>query len=250
MAGIVRIVSESQLQGDDWLKPLLNQRTVGVWRYVLIIETNTNERITLYDEHLTNLLDLLSRLKPWKLQFSDVTFECDFPVVKRNFNYVSEIVTANCRRSSDFVEYMVIRCPRLKSLHDTSFNHLEAVTTGYWNRQALVDTLLLMIGAFKVNHHLTNFTSLSMEYDLKALLKTGLHSGMRTTFNEYNKTVKSTLRRNQAGIERCRSAVYQLFLIKRYRPASVFRFIGIDVVRLIAKLVMASWDADAKVWCR
>ena len=59
--------------------------------------------------------------------------------------------------------------------------------------------------------------------------------------------ITKIIERNVIGWEKCRGAIYQWYLIKRYGNCAIFGFLNRDVVNLIARLVYASRFTE--VWC-
>ncbi len=184
MAGVIRIISETQLDGDGCLKSLLDQHLKGVSRYVVIVAHDDDERrINLSDVHLTNLIELLRRVKAYKLELVRVNFE-GAPQFKRNFNSLREITLQECHRSFDFIADMIVACPRLKSFHD---HHavLPGLITNYWRQQQLTLTGILKTidEALKVNYHLTNFDPVTIEATIKDMVKSGLRGDLKRVLN-------------------------------------------------------------------
>lgn len=155
----------------------------------------------------------------------------------------------SCHECIDLMHEFIKICPKLKRLHEYGEWHFTSCVRDYWRRQALLKSVDETCEALKLNYHLVEFKSKSIHSEIEKLLKASLQSPERVQFSSYKKTVESMLSRNQAGLLKCRAAIYQLFLMKRYRLESVFRFIGIDVVRLIARLVYATSDSCPKIWC-
>ncbi len=78
----------------------------------------------------------------------------------------------------------------------------------------------------------TNYKIIELNYE-------GDHKSIR--YSELRRLIQ----RNVAGYLKCQQAIHQLFLIKRC--TQVFELIGIDVVRLIAKLLHETRGTD--LWC-
>lgn len=112
---------------------------------------------------------------------------------------------------------------------------------------AMVDRTETILKAITANCGLLTFESSSMNEELKLLLTAGIRPNHRKIMQKYGKTLKSLLQRNYDGYAKCQAAIVQLFLIKKYRPDSVFHLINKDVVKLIAQLLHDT--RGIKLWC-
>jgi hypothetical protein len=93
---------------------------------------------------------------------------------------------------------------------------------------------------------LVKFVSVTIDREIQAMIDQ-IRTEHRKALKNYQKTVKAVLTRNHAGYVRCRDSIYQIFLIKRFTTGSVFDIIGIDVVRIIAKMLYST--IGTKPWC-
>lgn len=251
MLGVVRISSSTDLDGDDAVENLMNQRIVGTRHYKLLVEGLDLSKISLFNTHLTVFIELMAKLKPVSLAFVRVTFMHKVPEAwcKRRFINLQEITMASCHEAISFIHCLIKMCPRLRSLQEYGDYSFTSSVKDYWRRQYLLEEVGDSCKALSSNYHMVKFKSESMEQELKKLFNGGIPGSDRNQFTSYKKAVKVHLERNQGGLQKCRDAVYQLFLIKRYRPDSVFRFVALDVVKIIARMVYASNQSNPKLWC-
>jgi hypothetical protein len=74
---------------------------------------------------------------------------------------------------------------------------------------------------------------------------------MHATFNDLvdvRHRIIYYLKRNRDGIAKCRDAIYQLMLIKKYAPENPFKVLNRDVMLIIAKMLYVT--IGTKVWCQ
>lgn len=202
----------------------------------------------LLDDDIIRLVKIMARLRCHELAILTTTISID-PSSKLNFlRHLRTIELTACRGSMTFIKVMLYVCPNLLSLSELGVERFPVLRIDRNRSMLMVERSEGIINALKINYSLSSFESSSISQEIKLLLVAGIHPGHRSIIQKYNKTMKALLKRNRDGYAKCNDAILQIFLIKRYRPDSVFRFVNFDVVRLIAKLLHNS--RGTRVWCQ
>lgn len=207
--------------------------------------TDVDGAMLLTQENLKDCLHLVARLKIRRLSFRKVHFD---PLMDLNFSRCSWLTTITFKRCDDifaFILKALRTCPCLQIINVFSSIGVGLDSDRFWFTWLIKEVIVRL----KNNYWLRSFTidDLPVRLSWFATLMAqprGMNKRqeMIDTFAQLN----CLLARNLKGQRMCMSAVRQLFLIKKYRPDSLFRFINVDVVRFIAKLVYSS--VETVVW--
>jgi hypothetical protein len=203
--------------------------------------------LVLHDLHFEYLLRVASKLRCKTLTFIRVAFNLEKTRFKGCLDYLENINLNGCRGIIAFLPKMLEHCRKLITFSETEPGKRPERGTVWHRIRHITKPLEDLEKALKVNYRLTKFESLTLKLEIPVLMKAGIRAEERKVLNGYEKIVGMVLQRNHHGYVRCRMVIYQLFLIKRHRPDSVFRFINRDIVMIIAKMLYAT--IGTKIWC-
>lgn len=198
--------------------------------------------VTLSDSGMLNLVDILNLTRCKKLYVVSVINKCQpFSAFTMYFPYLENLTVDNCHEPFDLIAKFVSACPNLHSLVEVNPGEPNIVVNDPKRAQRLANYLGPVVHALEINPRLTTFESPSLLGELKLMIGDGsVKTQYKTCLRPYERLLPEALTRNQQAYQNYRCAMYQVLLIKKFRPNSVFRFINHDVVKMIVGLVKAS----------
>lgn len=253
------ISSTVQLKQLHSVLETLNETSPGYQSELIYGSTETktfpdfNSYVKIDRGKFVMLLNILRVLQCHKLSLQN-TFgsgqeETHGPIKTAVLPNLREISMVKCGESAELIGNLITKCPQLESLTQVDPDVTEmSVKADYRQISQSKDLTFKIDRSAMLNYRLTRLESTALQHELQILGASELRPEDRKYFKEYSRTMNTALTRNRKGYQRCRGVIYQLFLIKRYRPESVFRFINRDVVMLIAKLIHATIGTE--LWCQ
>lgn len=200
--------------------------------------------LVINSSHLLSLIALMTHLRTVRLKCWNVNFQAIIPG-KGNINFITcpglkAIELIDCRNTVRLISQAVCDCPLLESVNT------KAVHMNYpenFNAQCLII-------AQNLNHNCR-----LRDFELCEMTDFFIYSGAWPSKNQivhdevvkYDGFITSVIERNVIGWEKCRDAIYQLYLIKRYGASPLFLCLNRDVVKIIARLLYQS--RFTQVWC-
>jgi hypothetical protein len=197
--------------------------------------------VTVSDIGMSNLMNILNLTQCKRIQFISIVVNFHFSCFDRmHFRHLEQIIVNNCREHFDLISKFVSVCPNLLSL--VEFN---SESNGVVNNPKLAQRLSNCLGqithALEANPRLTTFESPSLLGELKLMLADrSVKTQYRTCLRQFERLLPEALTRNQEAYRNYHGAMYQILLIKKFRPNSLFRFVNHDVVRIIVGFIKAS----------
>jgi cytoplasmic iron level regulating protein YaaA (DUF328/UPF0246 family) len=197
--------------------------------------------VTLSDIGMSNLMNILNLTQCKRIQFISIAVNFHFSCFDRmHFRHLEQITVNNCREHLELISKLASACPNLHSL--VEFN---SESNGVVNNPKLAQRLSNCLGqithALEANPRLTTFESPSLLGELKLMLADrSVKTQYRTCLRQFERLLPEALTRNQEAYQNYHGAMYQILLIKKFRPRSLFRFVNHDVVRMIVGLIKAS----------
>lgn len=210
-------------------------------------DTDVNGYMLLREADLKDCLQLVSRLKVSTLYFRKVHFgsiedKLDFSKCKS----LNTINFKHCDRIFSFVREAVRSCPYLQNIRIVSSVGVTQTNDRFWFT-VLIKELILMV---KTNYWLRSFTIDDLDVRVswfETFMAQPRGFAKRQEMIDVFAELNGLLTRNIKGHRRCFAAIRQLFLIKKYRSKSVFGIIGIDVVKIIVRMLHSS--LGTAIWC-
>ncbi len=199
------------------------------------------QQFTVKDITVTDLLfNLVNRSRAHSIVFSNVVFGMDLTVIK--LRHVKNMSFENCRGNTPY--WLLTTCSNIQRfiVNVTRFGKNNNMKREYYRTRAVIS----IIQSFPDSYRIVEFYSLPIEEECKLLLNHGIPQKDRRDIVDGKKRIQSIINRNIAGYARCRLAIYQLFLIKKY--TDIFAVVNIDVIRIIARMLFNS--LGTKIWCR
>lgn len=220
--------------------------------YQLVTEiqlTSPDEKSTpISSMGMSDLVDILNRTQCNRIQFIRIIFQSTFSRFDRiNFPHLEWITFDNCHQHLELIAKFVAVSPNLRSLVECEVPQRNLIENDDKRAQQLAKCLGSITQALEINPRLTTFESPSSFEELRLTMSNPLiKTQYRTCLKQYQRLLPEALKRNFDAYQNYVSAMYQVLLIKKFRPTSVFRFINHDIVRLIVGLIkMSKWD---RVW--
>lgn len=201
--------------------------------------TDVDGCMLLTQKDLIDCLHLVTRLRIRRLSFRKVHFD---PLLDLNFircGHLTTITFKRCQRVLGFVREALKTSPCLQIINIVSSIDVSQDGDRFWFT-AMIKQLVIDI---QDNYWLRSFTIDDLPVRLswfETLMAQPRGMSKRQEMIDTFAQLNCLLERNLKGQRMCLNAVRQLFLIKKYRPDSLFRFVNVDVVRFISKLVYSS----------
>ncbi len=226
----------------------LDHNSPGYDMEMIVQPSGLEDGFALHHEDILRLFTILAKLRCPKLTLSKIHIFRDGPTGPLLLPHLLEVEMRLCRGSSRlvFISTLVNRCPQLLTLSETSAEEPQVTRDDCYESMIMIDRTTTITDALSQNYGLLTFESSFITGQLDSLLAAEIGPTHGDGLQNYVKLMGTLLKRNRDGYIKCSVAIRQLFLIKRYRPDSVFRFINLDVVRLIARLVHGS--RGTKIW--
>jgi hypothetical protein len=186
------------------------------------------------------LISILEKLNIVHLQCQSVRFSSAKLVEgERNISLkacqsLRTIKMIDCRDTTRFIARAVCDCPQLESVNT------EAEHPDY---RANLDTQLrIMALKLNSNFRLRHFAICDV---LVALKEDGNLPSWNQAITGYQSVIREIIDRNTIGLQKCRQAIYHIFLIKRHSASPLFACLNGDLVKIIARLLYASRFTEA-----
>ena len=150
-----------------------------------------------------------------------------------------------CTGSTPFINFCLKRCPNLRELVERKSPKRPSAIGSSQRIDRALSVYERLLVSLRNHHGLLTFESSTLLSEMKVLKEAGMSPSQNMQLILNDREMQGLFLRNQNGCQKCSAAIYQLLLIKRYRPDSVFRFINKDVVMIIAKLIYKTMGTAA-----
>ncbi len=225
---------------------------IDVTLHTLII--SSNEIMRFDASHLLKLAIILNELHVHTLQLNQVDLLQSSVLVRGTFESLRHVSLTSCHgHILPFINFIVDNSPQLRTLHETRDGEIGPRSLGsfksnYERCEELLKVCRSILAAVDSNYSLYELTSEYLKDEIRLIMGSGIRSLYLKQLGDFGKTLDLLLKRNDNGYMRCQEVILQLFLIKRFTKApSVFDWLNLDVVRLIAKMLHETQGNVA--WC-
>ena len=205
------------------------------------------QRIELAKKHQVYLMRILSILKVRRLRCVNVKFT-RIPIGALKYPCLKEVILHDCVNVEFFLEHIAPGVRDLEVFIETRSDPIVMHSVELQHR--ISNAICNLAGQLETNYKLRGF-EYSKAGTLAALdtsASNKLEAATSDTVKASLVVIKQIVERNVNGYDKCRSAIRQLFLIKRYAPENPFKNLNRDVVMIIAKLIYGT--IGTKVWCQ
>lgn len=215
----------------------------------IIIDTRGIGRgFIIHNDELATLLNILKTSACKRLTLTNVAITANLLAIVNDVSDLQTVTLSMFTGSMPFINFLLKRCPNLKSLVEIkSPKRPSAIGSSKRVERALL-VYERLFTTMRSHYGLLAFESSTLLAEIKVLKEAGMSPSQKMQLLEADRKVQALLLRNQAGYHKCQRAIYQVLLIKKYRPSSVFRFINRDVVMLIVRWVHGT--IGSAVWCQ
>lgn len=205
-------------------------------------------RLTLFRVDLQKCFEIAVRLKVKHLAFIRVNISTEpHNDSSLKSSSLEEITFVQCKMEFETIRRVVRDCPKLERLT------CDATGTVMLDSDLLQDNYLgNLIKIVRQNYRLTKFDYSAFR---EKIMPDRVHRRFWTTETVKNRKkviseyamLQCFIARNLKGRAACYAAIQQIYLIKRFRPKSIFRIINRDAVNIICRLVYES--IGTAMWC-
>lgn len=215
---------------------------------VVIMPPENEPHLLLNNQYLVPLLKLIGKIRCRNLTFirCNFTFDTEY-AIKGRFDFLETLRLVTCRNVITFIPRIMKTCLQLVAFSESESESRASVGHDWYRAVAVAGNLILLHASLRLNYRILEFESSTLDEEIPLLMKAGVRTEQRKVLKDHERNLGKLLWRNHDGYQKCRSAIYQLFLIKKHRLDSVFRFVNRDVVKIIARLLYES--IGTKIWC-
>lgn len=220
---------------------------------LLIQPKDPSKYLDLKDEFM--VLTSLIRLRQVKTLYChkvNLEHAADRRISNQNLESLHSATFESCANCGFIMRYLMMECPNLRSLREIG-PKLENLPHRESNREVSQTTTLIL--AFLENHYsLVDFYYDRLEerivkYPRQSKPPGKVEAAMNAAFErllDTQRKISECLERNRKGQQKCRTAIYQLFLIEGFAVGDPFKALNRDVLRIIAKMLYST--IGTKIW--
>jgi hypothetical protein len=222
---------------------------------VIIEPRNGNDFVDMVDS-LPWIINLVStkKIKVLRCLKVDLNQPRTGNIIHENISSLKSATFTSCANTGAVMTYLLVHCSLLQELEERGpklsiLNHSNS-NREVFNITTSIRTMLAENYRLKKFHY-DRLEARVVEFPTIPLPDGDYGAEMQEKFATLvnrQKGIFGFLERNRRGYDKCRRAVYQLLLIKRFASENPFRLLNRDVMLMIAKMVYAT--IGTKVWCQ